>query len=903
MKIQRLRIPLILIWLWLLNSAQPPTAYMAETHMPTNTVSSEHTQPKLANLLGGSSPSDRVRIQNDVASHGVKPAVIDPCASRGWPETIYGDIAIVGAPDNDSAYVYYRNQGGANAWGVVKSLSGPGGSAFGQSVSLSGDIAVVEAPGSSRAFVFYRNRGGINNWGQVREIRGPDNSAFGCAASISGDTLVIGAWRTVINGKLYQGAAYVFQRNQGGVDNWGQVKQIVAADGAADDEFGHNVAVSGDVVVVGAHDVTVNGKINQGAAYVFYRNQGGANQWGQVKKIVTADGVAHDFFSISGVSVNGGTIVVGAPFANVGGNAAQGAAYVFYQDQGGANNWGQVKKIVATDGAAEDYFGDVSIYQDTIAVGAIYADIGGNSGQGATYIFYRDQGGADNWGQVRELTAFDGRAWYAFGRPQVNGNTLVVGTPFGTPAYVFDRDQGGANHWGLVKKLLKPDLTPPTNPTYLDSPSHGVNAWSNDNTVDVTWSGASDYDSGLDGYSVLWDNAASTIPDAIKDIGNISSLTSPPIASGSWYFHIRAVDNAGNWATGAAHLGPFKIDILPPTSAAFTPEFATAPFEVRWGGTDTGSGIASYDIWVRDGLAGTWTPWLAGTSAMSATYTDITAGHAYYFRSQARDVAGNLEADLPPDGDTHTTVAAYQVTGQVLTNRHQPIFNAIVMVDPPALNMAQADGRGHYTAYFAVSGTYSLTAARDGFGSLPPQMNLSFSGNTTASDFVLPPLKDAVTNGGFESGDLSGWTSDPILTATVEMSAAHTGGYGLRLESSGSGGLDFEPTMTQSVAISSVWSRPTLSWLYRVTQANPGDAFVVVASSESTMLTTTLPITIGEWLHDWVDLSVFSGQTVTLRFGFQTQALGQELALDEVSVGESVVGVYNIYLPLVMRSP
>jgi hypothetical protein len=431
-----------------------------------------------------------------------------------------------------------------------------------------------------------------------------------------------------------------------------------------------------------------------------------------------------------------------------------------------------------------------------------------------------------------------------------------------------------------------------------------VNVWSNDNTVDVTWTAGTDHETGVDGYSILWNKAASTVPDAIKDVEETTYITtSPALTNGDWYFHIRAVDNAGNWAVGAAHLGPFKIDTLLPTSAAFAPEFATAPFEVRWGGSDTGSGIASYDIWVRDGLAGTWTPWLAGTSAVNGTYTDVTAGHTYYFRSQARDAAGNLETDLPPDGDTHTAVAAYQVTGAVLTNRHQPIFNATVTVDPPVLNVAQTDGRGSYTLYFAASGTYSLTAARDGFGSLPPQMNLSFSGDATASDFVLPPTDDALTNGGFETGDLSGWTSAPALTATVELTAAHTGGYGLRLESSGSGGLDFESSITQSVVISSAWSRPTLSWLYQVTQANPDDALLVVASSEDTVLATTLPITPSEWLHEWVDLSVFDGQTVTLQFGFQTQAAGQELALDEVSVGESIVGVYNIYLPLVMRGP
>jgi hypothetical protein len=955
---------LALICLLSLNSASPSTAYAVENHDP------------------------------------MKPVQTDPYF--GSSLSIDGDTAIVGAPGINSAYVFYRNRGGTDAWGAMKDLWG-----FGDwvdcSVSGSGDIAVVGVPASDEAYIFYRNQGGANNWGRVRIIQGVGE--FGRAVSISGDMIVVGAREAIVGGKR-QGAAYIFQRNQGGADKWGLVKQIIAADGVIDDWFGYSVSISGDIVVVGAISA-IDGKANQGAAYVFYRNQGGANQWGQVKKIVAADGAAGDFFG--NVSNSADKIVVGAWYATVSGKARQGAAYVFYRDRGGANNWGQVKKIIAADGAAQDYLGNVSIYGDTIAIGAQGADVGGNANQGAAYVFLRNQGGADSWGQMRKITASDGASGDHFGRLQVNGNTLIVGVPNGEAAYVFYRDRGGLNNWGQVKKLFMPDSTPPTNPTSLTSPSHAVNAWSKDTTVDVTWSGASDTGSGLDGYSILWDKAASTVPDAIKDVEEtVSARTGPALTNGSWYFHIRAVDNAGNWAAGAAHLGPFKIDTLAPTnpthltspshtvnmwsnddtiavawsgaadtggsgvdgysvlwdtsgtgvpdagkdleetassttssalpsgnwyfhiraidnagntaagaahlgpfkidatapeSTASSPAFALAPFVVQWFGTDAHTGITNYNVWVRDGPVGDWMQWLTATASVSATFTSGLTGHAYYFRSQARDMVGNLETDLPPDGDTHTTVAAYQVTGAVLNNRHQPIFNAAVTVDPPALNVARTDGRGNYTAYFAASGTYSLTAAREGFGPLPPQMNLAFSDDATASDCVLPPANDAMLNGGFESGDLSGWTSDPAVTATVEMSAAHTGGYGLRLESSGSGSLDFEPSITQTVAISSGWSQPTLSWLYQVTQANSGDALVVVASSESTVLTTTLPITPGAWLHDWVDLSAFSGQTITLRFGFQTQAVSQELALDEVSVGDSLTGAYNVYLPLVMRSP
>ena len=67
--------------------------------------------------------------------------------------------------------------------------------------------------------------------------------------AISGDTVVVGASRK----NSEAGAAYIFERNAGGVENWGQVKKLTAGDAAVDDSFGGSVAISGDTVVVGAY--------------------------------------------------------------------------------------------------------------------------------------------------------------------------------------------------------------------------------------------------------------------------------------------------------------------------------------------------------------------------------------------------------------------------------------------------------------------------------------------------------------------------------------------------------------------------------------------------------------------------------------------------------------------------
>ncbi|NOT60397.1 MAG: HYR domain-containing protein, partial [Acidobacteria bacterium] len=68
------------------------------------------------------------------------------------------------------------------------------------------------------------------------------------SVALSNDTVIVGA--PVDDG--IKGSAYIFERNKGGADNWGEVKKLTASDGAAFDDFGWSVAISGSMVIVGA---------------------------------------------------------------------------------------------------------------------------------------------------------------------------------------------------------------------------------------------------------------------------------------------------------------------------------------------------------------------------------------------------------------------------------------------------------------------------------------------------------------------------------------------------------------------------------------------------------------------------------------------------------------------------
>ncbi|MFC1968587.1 Ig-like domain-containing protein, partial [Chloroflexota bacterium] len=392
-------------------------------------------------------------------------------ADFGCSASISNDTIVVGASGDafgyGSAYVYGRNQGGLDNWGEVQKLTASDGAPedhFGSSVSTSGDTIVIGAAddddngsSSGSAYVFERNQGGADNWGEVQKLTASDGAAgddFGISVSISGDTIVIGAGGDDDNGDG-SGSAYVFERNQGGADNWGEVQKLTASDGAAFDGFGYSVSVSGDTIVVGAGGDDDNGN-GSGSAYVFERNQGGADNWGEVQKLTASDGAGFDFFGWS-VSISGDTIVVGA-WGDDDNGWSSGSAYIFERNQGGADNWGEVQKLTASDGAVGDAFGhSVSISNDTIVVGARWDDDNGED-SGSAYVFERNQGGADNWGEVKKLTASDGAATDFFGYSvSIGGETIVVGA-------LGDDDNGWWSGSAYVFHLFcgLNDTTPPS---------------------------------------------------------------------------------------------------------------------------------------------------------------------------------------------------------------------------------------------------------------------------------------------------------------------------------------------------------------------------------------------------------------------------------------------------------
>jgi hypothetical protein len=276
-----------------------------------------------------------------------------------------------------AVYVFARDTT-TGQWNQVQKLTASdatSGDLFGYSVALLGDIALIGARGSENrntgspgaAYIFAPDTNG--QWNQVQKLIAADGVAgdgFGFSVALSDDLAVVGTRNKA--------------SAQGTGGQWSQTQKLTAGDGAAGDEFGYSVAASEGTVLVGARfaaHVTDGTAISAGAVYVFASGPGPIGTRGnELQKLVASDGDIGDEFGVS-VALTSDIILVGAR-NNSSAGAGSGAAYQFSftQDTQGPGQWTQTLKIAARDAGSGDEFGSsVALSSDTALVGAPFDDI------------------------------------------------------------------------------------------------------------------------------------------------------------------------------------------------------------------------------------------------------------------------------------------------------------------------------------------------------------------------------------------------------------------------------------------------------------------------------------------------------------------------------------------------
>jgi len=359
----------------------------------------------------------------------------------GTSVSIDGEYALIGAYGYDSwrgsAYVFKRSGTSWTQEAKLLASDGTDGDEFGRSVYISGDYAIIGAinddvngiTSSGSAYIFKRIG---TTWSQEAKIFASDGTEwdlFGISVSIDGDYAIVGASFDDENGYL-SGSAYIFKRSG---TTWSQETKLLATDGEAEDRFGVSVSISGDYVFVGASRGNNNNNIDSGTVYV-YKHSG--TTWLLETKLLASDGDSLDKFGAS-VSIDGDYLITGAPGDDDNGNHS-GSAYIFKCDDA---SWTEKTKLLASDGAEEDWFGySVSIYDNYAIVGALYDD----TQKGSAYVFKRS---GTTWSQDAKLLASDGEAEDSFGcSVSISGDYAIVGALFGDnnvvesgAAYVFNK--------------------------------------------------------------------------------------------------------------------------------------------------------------------------------------------------------------------------------------------------------------------------------------------------------------------------------------------------------------------------------------------------------------------------------------------------------------------------------
>ncbi|MDP6980342.1 MAG: FG-GAP repeat protein [Myxococcota bacterium] len=335
----------------------------------------------------------------------------------GFDVSLDGQRALVGAyGDNQmataagAAYLFRASTGNWGEWVEETKLFASDYTAidyFGRSVALDGDVAVVGADrvddgGTADVGAAYIFRYSGTSWVEEQKILNPDPSFadyFGFGVAISGDVVVVGAYWDD-DGDTDAGSVYVFRYNG---TTWQQEQKLIPSNPGLGGSFGKSPSVSGNTILVGTQT---------GEAHVFRFN---GVQWVE-EQVLTTTGTLSN-----AVAISGDVAVVGSPIDSENGFNA-GAAHVFRYN---GSSWVEETKLTPADAAAEDLFGDsVSVDDATIVVGARHEEEQGDNA-GAAYVFHFD---GQNWVEHDKLTASDGGDHQWFGQSvAIDGHRVLVG--------------------------------------------------------------------------------------------------------------------------------------------------------------------------------------------------------------------------------------------------------------------------------------------------------------------------------------------------------------------------------------------------------------------------------------------------------------------------------------------
>ena len=286
------------------------------------------------------------------------------------------------------------------------------------------------------------------------------------------------------------------------------------------------------------------------------------------------------------------------------------------------------------------------------------------------------------------------------------------------------------------------------------------------------------------------------------------------------------------------------------TTVAFNPTSIAAP----------GSGSSTMTITVgASTAAGTYPITVTGTGGstthnttvtLTVTTTGFSISASPSSTSIAQGSAGNVTVTTTVSGGFNSAVA--------LSASGQPT-GVTVAFNPTSI---AAPGSGSSTMSITVAastatGTYPITVTGTGG---------SKTHTATVSLTVSAPSTNPIVNGGFETGNFSGWTASGAATSVI-AAAAHSGSFGAQLGATTATNGDSSATQTFTMPSSS----PSLSFWYNIHCPDTVQfdwATVTLKDNVTSVTTTLLPKTCtnpgGTWVQVTYNAAANAGHSVTL---------------------------------------
>ena len=331
---------------------------------------------------------------------------------------------------------------------------------FGRKMSIDGSTLAVGSSYSQndhRGFVdiFYLQN---DQWQHIKTLKSPIEQPreYFRGVALDGDTLLVGAHGYCQSDppeECQQGLVYIYDRNEGGPDNWGLVQQL---DGGFKDAsgFGLPLALSENTAAIMARREVVPGSENTGVVYIFEKDFFETGQWGLVKRLESSDGMnLQQGYSGDGLKIRGDVLLI------YGQDQSGEVINEFSRNEGGNDNWGLAEQILfpATQLRASAYDGE------TLVVHTLDQCIPDEDQK--HYLVFYNKDSKDGWIEQQKLEVDE-----TLGSPAIEGRQVVVGSEDGVAGYLLQRESA-ADSWEFSHKLMAsdPSLELYRSRTFMDS--------------------------------------------------------------------------------------------------------------------------------------------------------------------------------------------------------------------------------------------------------------------------------------------------------------------------------------------------------------------------------------------------------------------------------------------------